>query len=101
MFSESPGVFLADFGCPCTCGAYPFTGTLDAPDDTLSMGGVNQISTMYVLEVLTSDVVAAGIQTGSTIVVDATSMGLGVLTFCVRDVLAIDDGVFKHLTLQK
>jgi hypothetical protein len=101
MFAEDPSIFLRDFGVPCSCGAYPFSGLLDLPDDTLNMGGVNVLSTMYVLEVKFSDVVAGGLATGSAITVDATTMGLGVLSFKVRDVLSIDDGVINHITLSK
>jgi len=101
MFAESRSVFLRDFGVPCTCGAWAFTGILDAPDDTLSMGGVNVLSTMWALTLPYSDVVAGAIVSGSAIAVDATSMGLGNLTFTVRDVLSIDDGAWNHLTLTK
>lgn len=94
MLTENPAVFLQDFGVPCTCGAYSFTGVLDAPDETLNMGGVNVLSTMYVLQVQTSDVVAAGIASGSNLAVNGQA-------FVVRDVLSTDDGVFTHLTLSK
>jgi hypothetical protein len=94
MFAELTIVFLRDFGVPCMCGAYAFTGILDAPDDTLNMGGVNVLSTMYVLQVQSSDVVAGSIASGSTITVNGQA-------FVVRDVLSVDDGVLSHLTLSK
>jgi hypothetical protein len=94
MISENIGVFLQDFGVPCTCGAYAFTGILDAPDDTLNMAGVNVLSTMYVLQVKTSDVLGAGLVSGIVINVNSAP-------FVVRDVLSVDDAVFSHLTLSK
>lgn len=94
MFTESPAVFLRDFGVPCTIGAYAFTGILDAPDDTLSMGGVNVLTTMYALTVQASDVQAAAIASGVTVTVNGVA-------FTVRDVLSMDDGAFNHLTLSK
>jgi hypothetical protein len=48
VITENLGTFLQDFGVPVLCGAYTFTGVLDAPDETLNMGGVNVLSTMYV-----------------------------------------------------
>ncbi len=94
MFAELTSVFLRDFGVPCTCGAFAFTGILDAPDDTLNMGGVNVLSTMYVLQVQSSDVAAGSIVSGSALTVNGQA-------FVVRDVLSVDDGVFSHLTLSK
>ncbi len=94
MFAENTAVFLRDFGVACTCGAYGFMGILDTPDDTLSMGGVNVLSAMYMLVVKASDVAAGTIASGSSITVNAQA-------FTVRDVLSVDDGVFNHLTLSK
>jgi hypothetical protein len=99
MFAEHISDFTRDFGVPCLYGAFAFTGILNSPDDVLNMGGVNVLSTMWLLECATADVVAGAIATNAVLVVDATTMGLGTLTFKVRDVLAIDDGAFKHLTL--
>jgi hypothetical protein len=105
VLTENPGVFVKDFGVPCTCVAYPFTGILNAPGETLNMGGVNVISSMYVLEVLSSDVAGGAIASGSVITVTATVVidGTAVVNpvFTVRDVLSTDDGVFTHLTLSK
>jgi hypothetical protein len=94
MFSETTAVFLADFGVACTSGASSFKGILDAPDDTLSMGGVNLLSTMYQLTVHASDVQTANIKSGTAITVAGVA-------YVVRDVLSVDDGVFNHLTLTK
>ncbi len=92
MFTENPGVFLADFGVPCSAGAYQFTGLLDAPDDVLSMAGGTVLSTMYSLQMLADDVAAAGIDTGTSLVVNGRS-------YTVREVISLDDGVFKRLAL--
>jgi hypothetical protein len=94
MFAEQPSLFLRDFGVPCSCGAYAFSGILDASDDTLNMGGVNVLSTMYVLQVQASDVAAGAIASGSALLVNGVA-------YTVRDVLSIDDGVFNHLSLTK
>lgn len=94
MFLENTKVFMADFGVPCTCGAYAFTAILNAPDDTLNMGGVNVLSTMYVLEVRTVDVAGGVLVSGSAVIVNS-------VPFTVRDVLSIDDAAIVHLTLSK
>lgn len=94
MFTENTDVFLRDFGVPCSCGAFNFTGILNKPDETLAAAGVNVLSTMYLLECKTVDVVSASIISGSNITVDGQA-------FVVRDVLSVDDGVFNHLTLSK
>ena len=92
MFTENTGVFLRDFGVPCTCGAYAFTGIYNSPDDTMNMGGVNLLSTMYELTVTAADVAGGAITSGSSITVNGRA-------FVVRDVISLDDGVFNNLTL--
>lgn len=92
MFAENPDVFLRDFGVLCVAGGKTFTGLLDTPDETLNMGGVNVLSTMYVCVVKSSDVAVAGVVTGTPITVNGAA-------YVVRDVLLQDDGVFTHLTL--
>ena len=96
MLTENLGEYLRDFGVPCSAGAYTFTGILDAPDDTLNMGagGVNVLSTMYVLLVKASDVLAGAIASGSAITVNGQA-------FVVRDVLSLEDAAFTNLTLSK
>ena len=94
MFVEDPSVFMADFGKPCTCGAYTFTGILSTPDETLNMGGVNIISTMYELLLPSSDVQAGAIVSGISISVSGQA-------YTVRDVLLADDGLFSRLQLSK
>lgn len=92
MLTENPDVFLQDFGVMCSSGGHAFMGLLDTPDETLNMGGINLISTMYVLAVKSADVVQSAIVTGSAITV-------GGKPYVVRDVLQQDDGVFSNLTL--
>lgn len=92
MFAENPDVFLQDFGVVCVSGGKTFRGLLDTPDETLNMGGVNVVSTMYVLTAKAADVTLAGISSGAGLTV-------GGRAHVVRDVLQQDDGVFVHLTL--
>ena len=92
MLTENPDVFLQDFGVVCSSGGRSFMGLLDTPDETLNMGGINLISTMYVLAVKSADVAQSAIATGSAITV-------GGKPYVVRDVLQQDDGVFSNLTL--
>jgi hypothetical protein len=94
MFAENLAVFMADFGVPCTCGYVNFTGILNAPDETLNMGGLNVLSTMYMLEARSADLAGAGIMSASALSVNGVA-------FTVRDVLSIDDGAITHLTLTK
>ena len=94
MLVEDPSVFMADFGKPCTCGAYAFTGILSTPDEALSMGGINVISTMYELLLPTSNVQGGLITSGS-------SISVGGQAFTVRDVLLVEDGLFSRLSLSK
>lgn len=94
MITENLAIFLQDFGVPCSCGAINFTGVLDTPDETLSMGGVNVLSTMYTLLVRASDVAAAAIASASALTVNGAA-------YTVRDILLQDDGAFCVLTLSK
>lgn len=94
MLTETPDVFLRDFGVPCTSGGQAFTGILDTPDETLNMAGVNLLSTMYTLLIKTASVQLASLASGSSLVAGGT-------TFVVRDVLLQDDGLFTTLTLSK
>lgn len=94
MFTETPAVFLADFGVPCIAKGQSFFGILDQPDETLNMAGVNVLSTMYALVVQSSDVAMVGLVSGTAITVNGAA-------FVVRDVMLKDDGVFTQLTLSK
>ncbi len=94
MFVENLDIFLADFGLPVVKGAYSCTGILDQPDQALSMGGRNVLSTMYELTLKTSDVQAGAFATGVALTVNGVA-------YQVRDVLQEDDGGFSKLTLSK
>ena len=94
MFTENLDAFLAEMSVPCSVGAYSFKGLFDLPDETLSAAGVNVLSTMYQLQVKTSDVVAAAIASGTSITVNGT-------VYVVRDVLSHEDGAFSVLTLSR
>ena len=61
---------------------------------TLNMAGINVLSTMFSLQVQSSDVTAATLATGSAVTVNGAA-------YTVRDVMLIDDGVFSKLTLSK
>jgi len=94
MFAENLDVFLRDFGVACSKGSVAWTGILDTPDETLSLAGVNVLSTMYQLRMKTSDASAAAIASGDAITVNGQP-------FIVRDVVLQDDGLFTVLTLSK
>lgn len=94
MITENPAAFLQDFGVPCACGVYAFTGILDQPDEILSTGQTDVLSRERVLTCLTSDVQAGAIVGGSALTVNGQP-------FKVRAVLSLDDGVFSTLSLSK
>ncbi len=91
---ENLSVYFADFGVPCAANGQAFTGLLDQPDDTLSAAGLNVLSTSYLLQATTADVVRAGIATGTVVTVSGQP-------YVVRDVIKVDDGQISHLTLSK
>lgn len=91
-FVDNPDVYLRDFGVPCVAASRNFLGIFDRPDEVMSMGGVNVISTMYVMVVKTADAVASAIVSGSAMTVNGVS-------YVVRDAIAQDDGTFTQLTL--
>ena len=94
MFVEDLDPFFADFGLPCSKGAETFVGILDAPDESLPMGGTAMLSTMYELTVETMDVGRASIKSGDTILVNA-------IAHTVRAIVAQADGHICVLTLSK
>ena len=94
MFTEDLSIFFADFGVPCTFGAYAFTGILDTPDEALSMGGVNVLSTMYQLRCPRADVIASGMASDSIISVSGQA-------YKVRDIMRSDDGAISSMSLTK
>lgn len=94
MITENLEAFLQDFGVPCSCGPYAFTGILDQPDEILSTGQTDVISRERVLTCRTSDVQAGGIAGGSAVIANGQP-------FKVRAVLSQDDGAFSTLSLSK
>ena len=90
--SEHLTGFIADFGVACSKGAYAFTAILDMPGEMLNLAGVNVINNAYLLTMLSSDAIACTLTTGDSITVG----GVG---YSVRDLMAIDDGAFTHVTL--
>ena len=94
MFTEDPRVFLREFGRPCAANGVSFTALLDQPDQLLPMGGGVVQSTEWALTVLATDVAAAGLANGVTMTVDGSSA-------VIRDVLALDDGVFYRVIFSR
>lgn len=94
MFTEDPRAFLLDFGKPCSANGVPFTALADRPDEMLQMAGVIVQSTEWRLTVAASDVTAAGLANGVAITVDGQAG-------TVRDVAALDDGAFFHVTYSR
>jgi hypothetical protein len=92
--TENLDVFLRDFGVACSKGAGTFTGILDTPDETMNMGGVNVLSTMYQLTVKTSVSQANSLTSGDSITVAGNP-------YVIRDVMFEEDGAFTKLTLSK
>lgn len=94
MINENLGIFLREFGVPCSCNQASFVGVLDTPTEVLNMGSVNVLSTMYSLLVQSSDVAAASIKSGAAVTVNGQA-------YVARDVLLQDDGAFSVVTLSK
>lgn len=90
--TDTPDVYLKDFGVACVFGGNSFLGIFDTPDQTFNQAGINVVSRAYTLLVKTSDAVAAAIANGSSGTVAGT-------TYVVRDVLRVDDGLFTQLEL--
>lgn len=93
-FAESPAVFLADFGVPCSANGQSFLAIFDQPDEGLGMAGVNVLSTMYQLTARATDVALAGLASNTSVTVNGSP-------YVVRDVMALDDGTFCHVTLSR
>lgn len=91
MFAENPAVFLRDFGLPCVAGGHRFLALDDLPDQVIELAGVPVRTSLRQLTVAAADVTAAGLATGSSVVVEGRSR-------TVREVLALDDGAFFHVT---
>ncbi|MEI6032462.1 MAG: hypothetical protein WCQ20_15060 [Synechococcaceae cyanobacterium ELA739] len=89
-FTEDLSVFLADFGVPVVAGGVTGLGILDMPDEYVADGMV--ISTDYTLKVATATF--GRLLYGDAITVDGIS-------YQVRDMTLIEDGVFARVQLQK
>jgi len=95
MFAENLDVFVRDFGVPLVKAGYAAClGLFDTPDETMNMAGVNLLSTMYVVEIKTSDAQARNLGNGDSVTVNGAA-------FIVRDVMLKDDGAFTAVTLSK
>ena len=94
-FVDDIGEFFADFGVPCVAAnGHAFTGLLDTPDESLSMGGTHVLSTMYLVTAATADTTAAALATGVALTVAGTA-------YTVRSVLLQSDGALTQVTLSR
>jgi hypothetical protein len=92
MFTESPAVFLADFGVPCVANWQTFQGILSQPDSISSLEPAHIQTREYTLRFATAD---AAPTRGKTINVNG-------LDYTVREApQQIDDGVFSTVLLSK
>ena len=82
--------FLKDFGVPVVFGAIRTLGILDAPSEVVA-GGM-MLSTDYQLTFETSALPGLSYQSALT---------AGGVAFVVREVRALDDGVFSVASLSK
>lgn len=90
MISESPDLFLADFGVPVVFGAYTGKGILDMPSEIIAGGMV--LTTDYQLTIKTA--AFPGIKRGDAITVNSVS-------YTVREARLQDDGVFTNVFLSQ
>ena len=88
-FTESD-VFLNDFGVAVTFGSYTGKGILDQPTEIIAGGMV--LTTDYQLTVKTS--AFPGMDRGDSITVAGS-------TYTIREVRAVDDGLFSNVFLSK
>lgn len=89
-FVEDPTVFLDDFGVTVTAGAVSGLGIFDMPGEYVA--GDMVISTEYSLRALASDF--GTLHYGDAMTVDGIS-------YQVREVRKMDDGVFVDISLAK
>lgn len=90
MITESPAVFLNDFGVPVTDGTVTGKGVLDMPSEIIAGGMV--LTTDYTLTILASEF-------GSKKYGDALTINGAAYT--VRECRLIDDGLFAQIFLSK
>jgi hypothetical protein len=94
MIDEDLDAFLADHGTACTCGPVGFFGIKDEPDEQMGVGMVASQSAMVTLLVKSSVIAAAGIRSGSGILV-------GSVAYVARVPVRQDDGSFTQIPLTK
>lgn len=90
MLSETPDVFLNDFGVPVVFGKHTVKGILDMPTEVLS--GNMVLSTDYQLTFKTSALPGLGYNSAITV---------NGVAFTVKSVRQVDDGTFSIADIQK
>lgn len=88
--TDSPTLFLADFGVSVVAGAVSGLGILDMPSELIVSGQV--ITTEYTLTCETS-------KFGSLLY--GSSITVGGVAYTVRSSSLVSDGVFSQLVLQR
>ena len=92
--TENLAEFLRDFGVACSKGGVAFKGILDQPGEDMHFGGADILTTRFVLTMLRSDQLDLAVATGDALVVAGQ-------TYMAREVLAVDDGAFVHVTMSQ
>lgn len=90
MITESPAVFLRDFGVPVTDGTTTSVGILDMPTEVIADGMV--LSTDYQLTVRASEYGSK--KYGDTLTVNGAA-------YTVKECRLLDDGAFAMIYLSK
>lgn len=88
--TETPSVFMQDFGVPVVFGSYTTTGVLDSPDEDVVTG--HSVSRQYALTYQTAAL--PGLGNGSVITVSG-------ITHTVLFTHATDDGIFSSARLSR
>jgi hypothetical protein len=86
--------YLEDHGKPCSCGAKEFLGILEQPDMEVGLGKHSTTSTMFALTIKTSVIAAAGMKSGTLLLVEDTR-------YAVRDFQRLDDGAFTQVNISQ
>jgi hypothetical protein len=90
VISETPDVFLNDFGVPVVFGSRSVKGILDMPTEVLS--GNMVLSTDYQLTFKTSALPGLGY---------ASQITVNGVAYTVKSVRQVDDGTFSIADIQK